>query len=268
MQSCLQRHNLWGLIDRAKVTPPTDNKEKEAWMIKVGKVMFALKTTVEDDLLMHIEDEKLPKEIWDAYANLFKRRNDARLQLLENELLFTLQKEMMLGHFAQYCRLKKQSVERNLATNAQESDEEGDFLAFFANATYNDITKKTKEVSLIAYNDKLVDYKKDWIVESGCSNHITGDRKRLCNMSKYKGGMVVITVDNSKLPIENVDSTMIVPRFSPNQVQLEKVLHVPSMKKNLLSVSRLASSRIIYCLDQMMSRYLEAYHFCGPIMEG
>ncbi|KAF2297027.1 hypothetical protein GH714_015245 [Hevea brasiliensis] len=45
-------------------------------------------------------------------------------------------------------------------------------------------------------------------------------------MSKYKGGMVVITMNNSKLPIANVSSTMIVQCFNPNQVQSEKVLHV------------------------------------------
>ncbi|KAF2309174.1 hypothetical protein GH714_001041 [Hevea brasiliensis] len=72
-------HNLWGLIDGATITPPTDDKEKRAWMIKAGKAMFALKTSMEDDLLKHIKDAKSLKEIWDTYVALFMRRNDARL---------------------------------------------------------------------------------------------------------------------------------------------------------------------------------------------
>ncbi|KAF2320755.1 hypothetical protein GH714_030531 [Hevea brasiliensis] len=68
-------------------------------MIKAGKAMVALKTSMEDDLLKHIKDVKSPKEIWDAYAALFTRRNDACLQLLENELLTTSQKEMTISEY-------------------------------------------------------------------------------------------------------------------------------------------------------------------------
>lgn len=41
--------------------------------------MYVLKTTVEEELLEHVEDADTPKAIWDAYAALFSRTNDARL---------------------------------------------------------------------------------------------------------------------------------------------------------------------------------------------
>lgn len=96
------------------------------------------------------------------------------------------------------------------------------------------------------WNDpKAVDYDKDWIVDSGCSNHMTGDKEKLLGLSEYKGGRVVVTANNSRLPITHIGNTMIVPRFSPNQVQLQNVLHVPGMKKNLLSVSQLTDLQFL-----------------------
>ncbi|KAF3669351.1 putative protein TOPLESS [Capsicum annuum] len=43
----------------------------QKWKIKVGKAMFALKTTTEEDILEHIRDAKTPKEAWDTFAKLF-----------------------------------------------------------------------------------------------------------------------------------------------------------------------------------------------------
>ncbi|KAL4193437.1 hypothetical protein AMTRI_Chr06g176900 [Amborella trichopoda] len=50
------------------------------------KTMFALKITVQKELLDHIRESTTPKEAWDASATLFVKTNDARLQFLENEL--------------------------------------------------------------------------------------------------------------------------------------------------------------------------------------
>jgi len=49
--------------------------------------MFVLKTMVEEDVLEHIWDAKTPKRAWDKFTKLFSKKNDTKLQLLENELL-------------------------------------------------------------------------------------------------------------------------------------------------------------------------------------
>ena len=36
--------------------------------------------------------------------------------------------------------------------------------------------------------DEHIDYEKDWIIDSGCSNHMTGDKEKLKNLVEYKGG--------------------------------------------------------------------------------
>ncbi|GKD99061.1 hypothetical protein Tco_1382958, partial [Tanacetum coccineum] len=38
--------------------------------------MFALKTTVEDDVLEHIRDAATPKVAWDTFTELFSKKND------------------------------------------------------------------------------------------------------------------------------------------------------------------------------------------------
>ena len=89
MMSYLQEHDLWEIVGRCETTPPEDdsNGALRKWRIKAGKTMFALKTTIEKGMLEHIWDDKTPKEAWDTFVMLFSKKNDARLQLIENELL-------------------------------------------------------------------------------------------------------------------------------------------------------------------------------------
>ena len=71
---------------------------------------------------------------------------------------------------------------------------------------------------------------------------MTGDVEKLKNLSDHKGSRVVVTANNSKLPIAHIGSTIVSPQSSDNNVTLQNVYHVPGMKKNLLSVSQLTSS--------------------------
>nr|CAD1829789.1 unnamed protein product [Ananas comosus var. bracteatus] len=106
--------------------------------------------------------------------------------------------------------------------------------------------KLPKQVPIYALttieNPREVNYSTDWIIDSGCSNHMTSDKDKLLNTTEYKGGRVVATANNSKLRITHIGKTIITPRFSSHQVQLQNVYHVPGMKKNLLSVSQLTAS--------------------------
>ncbi|KAK3018980.1 hypothetical protein RJ639_003399 [Escallonia herrerae] len=74
-----------------------------------------------------------------------------------------------------------------------------------------------------------VDYNNDWIFDSGCSNHMTGDKEKLKSMSEYKGDRVVVTANNSRLAIAHVGKATIASRFSQSQVQLQDVYHVPEV---------------------------------------
>ncbi|KAG6469327.1 hypothetical protein ZIOFF_074040 [Zingiber officinale] len=335
MESYLQGQDLWEVVGGSEATQPTEdaNGILRKWKIKAGKAMFALKITIEEEMLEHIRDAKTPKEVWDIFATLFSKKNDTRLQLLENELLSIAQcdktiaqyfhkvklicreiseldpsapigearikriiihglrpeyrgfiaaiqgwptqpsllefenllagqeamaKQMgglslkdeeealytnknkgsfkrhtggskkdgdkgksyhgsegsrpggasknygdrkkfsgecyncgKVGHMAKDCWSKKRFVQSNTATSNSKENSEDDWDAEALMAT------EEKDLALTTTPEQI-DYKNDWIVDSGCSNHMTGDKEKLQNLSQYKGARMVVTADNSR----------------------------------------------------------------------
>ncbi|KAL0423115.1 UNVERIFIED_CONTAM: putative mitochondrial protein [Sesamum radiatum] len=135
------------------------------------------------------------------------------------------------GHMARDCWSKRNVVERNVVTS--KTEDEWDFEASFA--------VDEDELAFAVTISNQINYESDWIVDSGCSNHMTGDKEKLKNVSKYVGNRVVVTADNSKLPITHVGNTVVSPQYNEAEVPLKDVFHVPGMKKNILSVAQLTS---------------------------
>ncbi|KAE8669333.1 hypothetical protein F3Y22_tig00112249pilonHSYRG00290 [Hibiscus syriacus] len=168
-----------------------------------------------------------------------------------------------MGHMAKDCWTKKKPVESNTATScSKENSEDGwDAEALFAT--------EEEDLALTVTTPERIDYKNDWIVDSGCSNHMTGDKQKLQNLSEYNGGRVVVTADNSRLPITHIGKTIVTPRYNTNQVQLQDVYHVPGMKKNLLSVAQLTSSgHYVLFGPQDVKVYRDVKISETPTMEG
>ncbi|CAL9014755.1 unnamed protein product [Prunus brigantina] len=114
------------------------------------------------------------------------------------------------GHMAKDCWSNKRPVESNIVTSNSKEKSEDDWDAEASLAI------EEEEKALTVMSPERINYKNDWIVDSGCSNHMTGDKEKLQNLTEYRGNRVV--------------------------VPLQDVYHVPGMKKNLLSVAQLTSS--------------------------
>ncbi|KAL3497956.1 hypothetical protein ACH5RR_040688 [Cinchona calisaya] len=71
---------------------------------------------------------------------------------------------------------------------------------------------------------------------------MTRDREKLKDVTEYKGRRVVVTANNTKLPITHVGKTTLSPHFNNEEVQLLNVYDIPNMKKNLLSILQMARS--------------------------
>nr|GEV57600.1 uncharacterized protein [Tanacetum cinerariifolium] len=102
MASYLQGQDLWEVVNGNEVRQPEAedaNGVLRKWRIKAGKAMFALKTTVEDDVLEHIRDATTPKVAWDTFTELFSKKNDTKLQLLESELLSLAQRDLTIAQY-------------------------------------------------------------------------------------------------------------------------------------------------------------------------
>ncbi|KAE8704364.1 PLAC8 family protein [Hibiscus syriacus] len=78
-----------------------------------------------------------------------------------------------MGHMAKDYWTKKKHVESNTATScSKENSEDGwDAEALF-------VTEE-EELALTITTPERIDYKNNWIVDYGCSNHMTGDKQKL-----------------------------------------------------------------------------------------
>ncbi|KAH0724452.1 hypothetical protein KY285_000281 [Solanum tuberosum] len=99
MQYYFLGQELWDIIGGSDTTPPTDAEAAKRWKVKVGKAMYALTVSIEDEFLQRIKNAKTPKEAWDTLATIFTKKNDVRLQRLENELLSISQRNMTISQY-------------------------------------------------------------------------------------------------------------------------------------------------------------------------
>ncbi|KAF2294049.1 hypothetical protein GH714_007036 [Hevea brasiliensis] len=63
--------DLWEIVGGVKTSAPTNSEYLKKRKARVGKAMYALSISVEDELLQRIKDAKTPKEAWDTFAELF-----------------------------------------------------------------------------------------------------------------------------------------------------------------------------------------------------
>ena len=103
IESYLQGQDLWEVVSGTDVAPPNGTAESQdgarKWRIKAGKALFVLKATIQKEMLDHIREVKTPKEAWDSFAALFSKTNDARLQMLENEIGSISQGSMTISQY-------------------------------------------------------------------------------------------------------------------------------------------------------------------------
>jgi hypothetical protein len=77
MMSYMQGQDLWEVVSGCEITQPEAEDASgtlRKWKIKAGKAMFALKTTIEEDVLEHIRDAKTPHEAWKHLPSYSPRR--------------------------------------------------------------------------------------------------------------------------------------------------------------------------------------------------
>ena len=78
----------------------------------------------------------------------------------------------------------------------------------------------------------------NWYMDSGATDHITGDLEKLTVRERYTGNEQIHTANGSGMTINHVGHTTI---YTPDrELHLNNVLHVPEATKSLISASKLA----------------------------
>ncbi|XP_057518481.1 uncharacterized protein LOC130799401 [Amaranthus tricolor] len=367
IESYLQGQDLWEVVggcntilpepkivtvDSDKESTVVENEAFRRWNIKADKAMYVLKTTIDKELVEYIRKAETPKVAWDTLATLFSKKNDARLQMLESELMTISQGDLTINQYfkkvkslcseiaeldpeekiSEQCirriiahglrhefngfmaairgwltqptllelenmlanqealtrqitgvsprkeeealfggqkkdrhnnmskpnvkgkpgqqwkpnqgrkasggaqtQSQKMTIKKIVATTASQeqttqesSDNEKTWDAEAAVAIASSQVEENEEVVLaVVPKEEKINYRSDWIIDSGCSNYMTRDVQKLEDLEKYKGNQVIATANNSKLPIRYVGKTKVIPGPNYTPVQLKDVFHVP-----------------------------------------
>ena len=90
MESYLLGEDLREVVGGDEIATPTNTQEipdaLKKWKVRNAKAEFTLKKSISRELFEHITDHKSTNAIWTTLDGLFNKKNEGRLQLLENDL--------------------------------------------------------------------------------------------------------------------------------------------------------------------------------------
>ncbi|KAK3010974.1 hypothetical protein RJ639_010854 [Escallonia herrerae] len=140
-----------------------------------------------------------------------------------------------LGHVKRMCRVKLVDENANMVTD--EASDQPKWEQCFSSVVAEALANTSATFSA------PVNYEKEWIIDSGCSHHVTGNDSLFSELHQHSGDKVIITADNSVHPVEKEGNVCIASeRLKEDDIVLSNVYHVPGLRKNLVSVSQITNS--------------------------
>jgi hypothetical protein len=111
----------------------------------------------------------------------------------------------------------------------------------------------------------------NWYLDSGATDHITGELEKLTMLERYKDNHLVWAANGASMDINHIGKSIIPTTSHP--LDLNHVLHVPRVHKHLVSIHHFnldnhtfieLHSYFFLIKDQIMKRVL----LCGPSRGG
>ncbi|RVW59275.1 Retrovirus-related Pol polyprotein from transposon TNT 1-94 [Vitis vinifera] len=195
----------------------------QGWQNQPSLVEFENLLAGQEALAKQMGGVSLKGEEEALYAH--KGRWNSKQHTSEELKRMRTRQRVVKGHMAKDCWSKKGLVESNAATS--KSEDEWDAQALFV---------AIGESAFIATTSEQIDYEKDWIIDSGCSNHMTGDKEKLQDLSEYKGrhGM-----KKNLLSVAQLTSSGHSVLFGPQDVKVYRDLEI--MEEPVIKGRRLES---------------------------
>ncbi|KAF2315208.1 hypothetical protein GH714_038433 [Hevea brasiliensis] len=144
-----------------------------------------------------------------------------------------------IGHIKKNCRVKLSKA--NVASDKEDGDQlkwEQCFTVEVAEGRDN-VTVESTQVQAF-FNHEIC--KDEWIIDSGCFHHITRNDSLLSEVRQHKGEQVIVTTNYSAYPVVK-EGVVKIGMDDKSMVKLNDIFHVPSLKRNLVSVSQITNSR-------------------------
>lgn len=99
----------------------------------------------------------------------------------------------------------------------------------------------------MSYENHELSSENAWYPDSGATNHVTFDLNNLNLGSEYQGSERIQMGNGAGLKISHLgSSTLTDPSHTSHSFLLHNLLHVPHIKKNLISVSQFAKDNHVY----------------------
>lgn len=152
-----------------------------------------------------------------------------------------------MGHYVVQCPNKKRKKKYGATTSIEVDKFDSIFDTNFALSAEAD--EFALEVSLATH----VTSSHAWFVDSRATCHMTGVRDHFISLLKDDIDLEVVFGDNSKLILARVRKISF-QRESLPPLKVTNVLHVPGLKKNLISVSNLEERgyEVVFCRGQVL----------------
>ncbi|KAF2294340.1 hypothetical protein GH714_009446 [Hevea brasiliensis] len=87
----------------------------------------------------------------------------------------------------------------------------------------DNVTVESTQVQAL-FNHEI--YRDEWIIDSGCSHHVTGNDSLLSKVRQHKGERVIVTTNNSAYPVAK-EGVVKIGMDDKSMVKLNDVFHVP-----------------------------------------
>jgi transposase InsO family protein len=137
-----------------------------------------------------------------------------------------------MGHIARHCPARREEYKRKNKRHHAHAVEDEEPPAKM-------LREQIKDYVLIsALSGSVTPGEDTWLIDSGASKHMTGQRDILSCISEKKFSQKVTLGDDYQYPIKGVGESNY-KLNSGNSMKMKDVLYVPGLTKNLLSISAL-----------------------------
>jgi len=114
-----------------------------------------------------------------------------------------------------------------------------------ANASvFPPLSQDPNEPSILGNPSTLPD--STWFPDSGATHHMTNNASNFTKKQQYNGSEMVQLGNGSGMPIHHIGSATYTAPHTNHSFRLQNLLHVPSLSKNLLSVSKFSLDNNVY----------------------